>query len=1285
MGFSRPRYNQKARSHRSNQQTPNELNQNQDGTPTDSINPPSTEKMSKKKQKRFESYLAKKLKKDQHHQLLKEIEESQSTVLDPSALVSTANLNSASVARTQREIKEVEAKIELRKRERAQLIISNRKRKHQTFHSDDENQEEDDEKYQVKKNHNWKPTQNSTDLIIPNSFSGALTIEPNEFTKNSGPPKPSTSDHSQSTALLTKPTLGSALAPNAVTRVVSKRKPKTVGWKNSKRRADVDQIESDEDSFNSSDSAYDSSSDEEKTSSKSSHQPDLPEEEEEWTGCQFEVENEDVESLDEEMERSGSKEQQERVKGSFRDWANAQLLQVDNNQSEEPTLNQDVDPSSTPIAIPTNPRPQRSDTKCGPLGAPLDLPETDLFLHQKTINVPLTRSEDIKASRSLLPIFAEEHTVMDAIRRHPVVVICGETGSGKTTQLPQFLYEAGWGREDGDNPGMIGITQPRRVAAVSMASRVENEMGLKGKGVVAFQIRYEATTEHQTRLKFMTDGVLLRELAADFLLSKYSVIIVDEAHERSVNTDVLIGVLSRIVRLRLKMWREQFNKPNETGKSNQVKPLRLIIMSATLRVTDFTLNTTLFSEPPPVITIAARQFPVAVHFNRKTNGDYITESYKKASKIHTRLPPGGILIFLTGQLEIMNLCKKLSNKYGKKSIEERKKGQSKSFIKLDSRRSYTTLKDVEAPIVGESELNTDTVEVEDIQLGKDTHDLAADVDEGHEAEEDPEALDTEDEDDMEENDLDLMEDSDVPMYILPLYSLLPTDEQMKVFEDPPEDSRLVVIATNVAETSLTIPNIRYVIDSGRAKERHYDLSSGIQSFEIDWISKASASQRSGRAGRTGPGHCYRLYSSAVYENYFQDYSKPEIQRMPIDGIVLQMKSMNIDTVTNFPFPTPPDRYSLRKAEVGLAHLGALTFQKGFDHWCLDGEKVMEARITELGRIMAQYPLTPRFARMLVSGSQHGCLPYVIALVSILSVGDPFLHEDVITGDDGGSDEEQLGAEIHEMTSEELKLKEIRKSKRKRFYQIQQQYSKLGGGMSDLFKSLSVVGAYEFNKTGSSEFCEENFLRLKAMEEIHKLRKQITKIVQKNHVGEGLVEYLSDLRPPNELQLKVLRQLITASFIDQVAIKASLLPNSSSTSNKTNQNKNHLIAYRTIGIKEEVFIHPSSILFTSSSINSPEFIVFQELIKTKNRIWIKGITKVNQAWLPVIGKSLCTFKSLEGIKPLKKVEDQSFHEVSKDENQRVCFVQPRFGGPGLDFELNPIEVIQKKVGNRWVFV
>lgn len=522
------------------------------------------------------------------------------------------------------------------------------------------------------------------------------------------------------------------------------------------------------------------------------------------------------------------------------------------------------------------------------------------------------------------------------------------------------------------------------------------------------------------------------------------------------------------------------------------------------------------------------------------------------------------------------------------------------------------------------------------------------------------------------------------MYILPLYSLLPTEEQMKVFEEPPSDCRIVIVATNVAETSLTIPNIRYVIDSGRAKERHHDLSSGIQSFEIDWISKASSSQRAGRAGRTGPGHCYRLYSSAVFENYFQEYSKPEIQRMPIDGIVLQMKAMNIDTVTNFPFPTPPDRYALRKAEVGLAHLGALAFPKGHDSWSSISGKAAEASITDMGRVMAQYPLTPRFARMLVSGFQQGCLPYVIALVSILSVGDPFLHEDVID-EESGQDliDTPEGEEIQFIKSDIIKAQEIRKAKRKQYFQIQQRYSNLGGGASDLFKTLAVVGAYEFEGQ-PSQFCRENFVRLKAMEEIHKLRKQITKIVESSMKKNGseVEKFLPNIRPPSDLQLKVLRQLITASFIDQVAVKASLLPKAASTIPAASRNNNHLIAYRAFGIQEEVFIHPSSILFSSSSSTSSDYVVFQELHRTQNRVWIKGITRINPAWLPVIGKSLCTFsKPLD----LPKVPLMNKKKTGCADETRVCQVIPRFGGPSLDIELNPIEVTQKRVGTRWVWV
>lgn len=256
---------------------------------------------------------------------------------------------------------------------------------------------------------------------------------------------------------------------------------------------------------------------------------------------------------------------------------------------------------------------------------------------------------------------------------------------------------------------------------------------------------------------------------------------------------------------------------------------------------------------------------------------------------------------------------------------------------------------------------------------------------------------------------------------------------MKVFDEPPPNCRLVVVATNVAETSITIPNIKYVVDAGRAKERKFDPGSGIQTFEVSWISKAAASQRAGRAGRTGPGHCYRLYSSAVFENYFDQHTKPEILRMPIEGVVLQMKSMNIDAVANFPFPTPPDRDSLRRAEKTLVHLGALEAS-------ISAAKV-GGRITELGRSMALFPLSPRFSKMLVAGQQHGCLPYVIAIVCALSVGDPFIREQNLGDNDDDLPDLQpaqalTAAEIRHIRDPELRAKEELKVHRKAFFQVQ---------------------------------------------------------------------------------------------------------------------------------------------------------------------------------------------------------------------------------------------------------
>ncbi|XP_070712388.1 probable ATP-dependent RNA helicase kurz, partial [Pempheris klunzingeri] len=254
--------------------------------------------------------------------------------------------------------------------------------------------------------------------------------------------------------------------------------------------------------------------------------------------------------------------------------------------------------------------------------------------------VLVKRDPKIQKSRLLLPILGEEQVIMEEISKNDIVIISGETGSGKTTQLPQFLYEAGYSNKN--NPkkcmqGMIGITEPRRVAAIAMSERVGIELGFP-KNECSYKIRHDGTVSANTRIKFMTDGVLIKEVENDFLLSNYSVIIIDEAHERSLHTDILLGLLSRIVIVRKKRF----------------CPLKLIIMSATLQLEQFESNKMLFpTNIPPVIKISSRQYPVSIHFSRKTPSDYLKAAYNRICKIHRKTPThGSILVFVTSHREL---------------------------------------------------------------------------------------------------------------------------------------------------------------------------------------------------------------------------------------------------------------------------------------------------------------------------------------------------------------------------------------------------------------------------------------------------------------------------------------------------------------------------------------------------------------------------------------------------------------------------------------------------------
>lgn len=830
--------------------------------------------------------------------------------------------------------------------------------------------------------------------------------------------------------------------------------------------------------------------------------------------------------------------------------------------------------------------------------------------------VPVSRLPEVEKQRKELPIYMEEQRIMEGIKENDVVVICGETGSGKTTQVPQFLYEAGYGCPGSANPGMVAVTQPRRVAAVSMAQRVSHEINAESKSLVSYQIRYDSTVSNDTRIKFMTDGILLKEIQGDFLMKRYSVIIIDEAHERNLNTDILIGLLSRIVPLRAQLAREHKLKlkqnPSAIAPQDLIRPLKLVIMSATLRVSDFVDNAKLFPTPPPVISVDARQFPVTVHFNRRTVlGDYIGEAYKKVCKIHQKLPQGGVLVFLTGQQEIEVLCRKLRTAFPP-HMERRKKTTS---ILVDeepkeAEKGKEKEKKTKTKSEGDKKADAEDSGEEDMEVEKNE-----DGEKTKTENEQKEGEAGEEEDDDEEE-----QDTIGPLWVLPLYSALPTKQQLQVFEPPPAGYRLVVVATNVAETSLTIPGIKYVVDSGRAKERVYERASGMSSYVVQWESQASANQRAGRAGRTGPGHCYRLFSSAVFNDQFAQFSDPEISRIPIEGVVLQMKSMGIDKVVSFPFPTPPDMIGLKEAHRTLSYLGALD---------------KDNRLTPLGRSLATFPVAPRYAKMLVLGHQGGCLPYVIALVAALSVDDPLLRQSLHEERDEEGEEEKTKAEL-QMEEQE------REQRTKRRAAIISVHNIWAHPASDLLVILRAIGAYEYGGA-TDKFCEKHFLNAKIMKEIHQLREQLTYLVNTVYPQDEPIGMDPNLQPPSPEQELLLRQVITAGLVDQVA----RLHTDRSEMGYINEAKAQKhFQYMTVKTNEVVYVHPSSFLFGQHE----EYVVYRELVQTK-KTYMKGVTAIHPSWLCSLGTALCQLsKPLETPPPRYDAEADTIR----------CFVSPTYG-------------------------
>ncbi|MCJ1439732.1 MAG: putative ATP-dependent RNA helicase DHR1 [Stictis urceolatum] len=923
---------------------------------------------------------------------------------------------------------------------------------------------------------------------------------------------------------------------------------------------------------------------------------------------------------------SDAKEKQDQRRADFKAWANQQMNEA---RDFAPTVPMSHIEALSKISKPKDIKPRAPESD--PLPRELQVP-TNASTRQ-VFSVQVERSESMQESRLKLPIVAEEQKIMEAIHNNPVVVVCGATGSGKTTQVPQFLFEAGYGSPEGPTPGMIAVTQPRRVAAVTMAKRVGEELGGSASRV-GYQIRFDTTVGKDTAIKFMTDGILIRELSQDFVLKKYSIIVIDEAHERSVNTDILLGMLSRIVDLRAELNRED----------PSIKPLKLVIMSATLMVDAFTKNTHLFRHgEPPLVESEGRQHPVTMHFARRTQRDYMEDAYKKITRGHRKLPSGGMLVFLTGQSEINALSKRL-----KQTLPTNQSSHSDSKIRMAARDAPQEDEDVE---IGEDRFADDYMSDE---LGSE-----------------------DDEDDDQEFEIGEEEQpASTKVLILPLYSQLPTKEQLKVFEPPPENTRLIILATNVAETSITIPGIRYVFDCGRVKEKSFDNITAVQSFNIGWISKASAAQRAGRAGRTGPGHCYRLYSSAVYERDFEDHTAPEVLKAPMESVVLQLKSMDLQHVINFPFPTPPGREDIAKAENLLAYLGGLD---------------RDRKITSIGHELSHYPLSPRFAKMLTLGHQHDCMYLTIAMVAALSVSELFIPENAL-------DLHHAFLAENEIYTNESRLADDARDARRKAYNTAHLSFSAQDDRSDAIKHLTAFCACAYAMQKQAEpletFCSRMFLRTKAMSEAIQLFQQILYLVSINR--PGLIDPKTRLiKPPSKTQLAALKQIVAVGFLDQIAIRADLAPIPPDMPRQPRRAID--VPYLTLfpshtgpnsASTEEsaVFISPSSILSHSSIASLPPYLVYSRLQRgTPSTIEGQKVPKTRMHPLtPVTAVQLSALAKdtplLEYGKPIGKVEQLG------EAGKRVTWVVPSLiGEKGRGgWPLPAVKVVQRKDGRGgWV--
>uniref|UniRef100_A0A452SQK6 RNA helicase n=1 Tax=Ursus americanus TaxID=9643 RepID=A0A452SQK6_URSAM len=532
------------------------------------------------------------------------------------------------------------------------------------------------------------------------------------------------------------------------------------------------------------------------------------------------------------------------------------------------------------------------------------------------------QKESIQAVRRSLPVFPFREELLAAIADHQVLIIEGETGSGKTTQIPQYLFEEGYTKK-----GMkIACTQPRRVAAMSVAARVAREMGVKLGNEVGYSIRFEDCTSERTVLRYMTDGMLLREFLSEPDLASYSVVMVDEAHERTLHTDILFGLIKDVARFR--------------------PELKVLVASATLDTARFST----FFDDAPVFRIPGRRFPVDIFYTKAPEADYLEACVVSVLQIHVTQPPGDILVFLTGQEEIEAACEMLQDR---------------------CRRLGSKIRE---------------------------------------------------------------------LLVLPIYANLPSDMQARIFQPTPPGARKVVVATNIAETSLTIEGIIYVLDPGFCKQKRNKQPT---SFQI------SSNQRAGRAGRVAAGKCFRLYTAWAYQHELEETTVPEIQRTSLGNVVLLLKSLGIHDLMHFDFLDPPPYETLLLALEQLYALGALNHL---------GE------LTTSGRKMAELPVDPMLSKMILASEKYSCSEEILTVAAMLSVNNSIFYrpkDKVVHADNA----------------------------RVNFF--------LPGG-----DHLVLLNVYtQWAESGySSQWCYENFVQFRSMRRARDVREQLEGLLERVEVG-----------------------------------------------------------------------------------------------------------------------------------------------------------------------------------------